>query len=185
MRKILFVVSLFLFTISGMSQEKVMNIVKMDGTTAQTRVTDLKQISFLTVDEGGNGLILRTLGGETAAVLFEANPVVTVSSGKLNIKPSSAEAIEMEITDIAEIVFGDASDASSIAKPEGFVCVMQDGCVLLRGIPEGVQPLVYSLDGRSLPTPPLQGDELRLNRKTLGTGFFIVKVGTFATKIRL
>lgn len=162
-----------------------MNILKTDGTHAQTRVADLQQISFLAVDAGSQGLLVKTKGDETVKVLFESNPVVTISNGKLNIKPSSAEAIEMEITDIAEIVFGDASDASSIAKPEGFVCVMQDGCVLLRGIPEGVQPLVYSLDGRSLPTPPLQGDELRLNRKTLGTGFFIVKVGTFATKIRL
>ena len=75
MRKILFVVSLFLGTLSGMSQEKVMNILKTDGTRAQTRVADLKQISFLTVDEGGQGLILRTLGGEMAAVLFETNPV--------------------------------------------------------------------------------------------------------------
>ncbi len=185
MRKILFVVSLFLGTLSGMSQEKVMNILKTDGTTAQTRVADLKQISFLTVNEGGQGLILRTLGGEMAAVLFETNPVVTVSSGKLNIKPSSESTISYEITDIAEIVFGDVSEATAISKPESFAFVLQDAGALLRDIPKDVKPLVFSLDGRRMPTPPISNGELRLNRATLGTGVFIVKVGTFTTKIRL
>jgi len=185
MRKILFVVSLFLGTLSGMSQEKVMNILKTDGTRAQTRVADLKQISFLTVDEGGQGLILRTLGGEMAAVLFETNPVVTVSSGKLNIKPSSESTISYEITDIAEIVFGDVSEATAISKPESFAFVLQDAGALLRDIPKDVKPLVFSLDGRRMPIPPISNGELRLNRATLGTGVFIVKVGTFTTKIRL
>lgn len=185
MRKILVVATLFLGALSGQAQEKVMNIQKTDGTTNQTRVADLKQISFLTVDEGGQGLLVKTLGGETTAVLFETNPVVTISSGKLIVKSSSAEAVEFEITDIAEILFGDASDASAISDLEGFACVLQDGGVLLRGIPNGVKPCVYSIDGRSLPTPHFRGGELRLSRATLGTGIFIVKVGTFSTKIQL
>lgn len=185
MRKILVVATLFLGALSGQAQEKVMNIQKTDGTTDQTRVADLKQISFLTVDEGGQGLLVKTLGGETTAVLFETNPVVTISSGKLIVKSSSAEAVEFEITDIAEILFGDASDASAISDLEGFACVLQDGGVLLRGIPNSVKPRVYSIDGRSLPTPHFRGGELRLSRATLGTGIFIVKVGTFSTKIQL
>ena len=185
MRKILVVATLFLGALSGQAQEKVMNIQKTDGTTNQTRVADLKQISFLTVDEGGQGLLVKTLGGETTAVLFETNPVVTISSGKLIVKSSSAEAVEFEITDIAEIQFGDASDASAISDLEGFACVLQDGGVLLRGIPNCVKPCVYSIDGRSLPTPHFRGGELRLSRATLGTGIFIVKVGTFSTKIQL
>ena len=185
MRKILVVATLFLGALSGQAQEKVMNIQKTDGTTNQTRVADLKQISFLTVDEGGQGLLVKTLGGETTAVLFETNPVVTISSGKLIVKSSSAEAVEFEITDIAEIQFGDASDASAISDLEGFACVLQDGGVLLRGIPNSVKPRVYSIDGRSLPTPHFRGGELRLSRATLGTGIFIVKVGTFSTKIQL
>ncbi len=184
MRKILVVATLFLGVLSGQAQEKVMNIQKTDGTTAQTRVADLKQISFLTVDEGGQGLLVKTTGGETTAVLFETNPVVTISDGKLIVKSSSADAVEFEITDITEILFGDASDASAISKLEGFACVLQDGGVLLRGIPTGVKPRVFSIDGRSFPTPPFMGDELRLTRATLGTGIFIVKVGTFSTKIQ-
>lgn len=184
MRKILFVTALFLGVISVQAQEKVLNIQKTDGTSTQTRVADLKQISFLTVDEGGQGLLVKTLDGETAAVLFETNPVVTVSSGKLIVKSSSADAVEFEITDIAEIQFGDASGATAICDLEGFACVLQDGGVLLRGIPKGVVPRVYSIDGRSIPTPPFLGGELRLDRATLGTGIYIVKVGKFSTKIQ-
>jgi hypothetical protein len=44
---------------------------------------------------------------------------------------------------------------------------------------------IYSIDGRSLPTPSFSNGELRLSRATLGTGIFIVKVGTFSTKIQL
>ena len=192
MRKTLFIVTFFLCVLSGQSQElrpskanasdKVMNILKTDGTTAQTRLADLKQISFLTVDEGIQGLLVKTLEGKMVGVVFEANPVVTVSKGKLIIKSSSADTMEFEISDIAEILFGE--DATGISSPESFAFVLQDGGALLRGIPKGVKPYVYSLDGRSIPTPPFAGGELRLSRATLGTGIFIVKVGSFSTKIQ-
>ena len=185
MRKILFVVTLFLGALTGQAQEKVMNVLKTDGTTAQTRVAELKQISFLTVYEGGQGILVKTTGGETATVLFEANPVVTISSGKLIIKSSSADALEFQVTDIAEIMFGDTSGGTAISELEGFACVLQDGCVLLRGIPEDAEPRVCTIDGRTFPTPPIRGGELRLSRATLGTGIFIVKVGTFSAKIKL
>ena len=184
MRKIIVLATLFLCILSSEAQEKVMNVQKTDGTSNQTRVEDLKQISFLAINEDNHGLLVKTLGGETAAVLFEANPVVTVSDGKLTVKYSSAAPVEFEITDIAEIVFGDVSDATAISELKGFGCVLQDGGALLRGIPKGVTPRVYSIDGRSLPTPPFQGGELRLSRATLSTGIFIVKVGTFSAKIQ-
>ena len=38
------------------------------------------------VDGTGHSLQVKTLGGETADVLFEANPVVTVADGKLIVK---------------------------------------------------------------------------------------------------
>ena len=197
MRKILFVTASLLCVLSSQAQEaprrqarlgassseKVINILKADGSNAQTRVADLKQISFLTVDEGGQGLKVKTLGGETTAVLFETNPVVTVSNGKLIIKSSSADDLEFEISDIAEIFFGEAG--TGINELKGFTIVLQDGGALLRDIPKNVKPLVYSIDGRSLPTPPISNGELRLSRATLGTGIFIVKVGTFSTKIKL
>ena len=162
-----------------------MKLLKKDGTSATTRVADLKQISFLTVDEGGQGLQVKTLGGETATVLFETNPVVTISSGKLIVKSTSADAVELEISDIAEIVFGDASDPTAISELKGFACILQEGGALLRGIPKGVKPRVYALSGHSLPTPLVQSGELRLNRTNLGSGIFIVKVGKFSTKVQL
>ena len=185
MRRIIFLATLFLCALSSGAQEKVMNVQKTDGTTAQTRVADLKQISFLSVDEGGQGLLVTTSDGETVAVLFEANPVVTVSSGKLTVKSDSEDVVQFEIADIVEILFGDASSATPVSRVEGFSCVLQDGGVLLRDIPKGVMPRVYSIDGRTLPTPSFRNGELRLSRETLGSGIFIVKVGSFSTKIKL
>ena len=184
MRKILFLVTLFLGALSCQAQEKVMDIQKKDGTSARTRVADLKEISFLTVDEGGQGLFVKTLSGETTTVLFETSPVVTISGGKLVVKPSSGDAVEFEITDIAEILF-QAPDVTAISQLKGFACVLQDGGVLLRDIPKGVKPRIYSLDGRNIPTPHYRGGKLRLTRTTIGTGTFIVKVGAFSTKIQL
>ena len=161
-----------------------MNIMKTDGTRVQTRVADLKQISFLTVDEGGQGLLVRTVGGETVAVLCETNPVVTLSDGKLSIASSTEDVVEFEITDIAEMLFGDAPDGIVVSELRRFDFVLQDGGAVLRNIPEGVEPRVYTSDGRSIPVPLCYG-ELRLSRATLGTGIFVVRVGTFSVKIKL
>ena len=184
MRKIL-AVTLSLCILPIHADEKVMNIQKKDGTTMQTRVADLKQINFLTTNEGGQGVLVKTQDGETAAILFKTVPVVTFASGKLTVKSTYADPVEFEITDIAEIQFGDKSEATAINLPKGLTCVLQEGGTLLRGIPEGVQPRLYSLDGRILPTPPVVEGELQLNRSTLGSGVFIVKIGSLATKIQL
>jgi len=183
MRRLFIVMTLFLGALAMQAQEKVMNILMTDGTSTQTRVAELTQISFLTVDEGGQGLLVKTVSGETVAVLFETNPVVTVANGKLVVTPASAEAMEFEITDIAEIIFCNDSDPMGIDAVKNFDYVLQDGGVLLRGIPESTKPYVYSIDGRCLPTPLMHNGELFLSRETLGTGIFIIKVGSFATKV--
>lgn len=185
MRKIFVIVTLFLGILSGQAQEKVIKVLKKDGTTTPTRVADLKQIQFLTIEEGGQGLLVKTLNGGTSAVRFETKPVVTISDGKLIIKPSSSDAIEFEISDIVEILFGDASDQANINEVKGFTFILQDRGALLQGIPQGAKASVYSLDGRSFPVPSIQNGELRLNRATLGSGIFIVKIGNFSTKIKL
>lgn len=185
MRKILISATLLLGALTGMAQEKVMNIQKTDGTSSSIRVAELKQISFLTIDEGVQGLLVKTTGGQTTAVCFETNPVVTIAKGSLTVKQSVGDPVVVELTEIEEIVFGDASNADAIGQVEGFACVMQEGGALLRGIPEGTVPHIYKPDGSMLPTPPFRGGELRLSRETLGTGIFIVKVGTFTAKIKL
>ena len=185
MRKAFIVVAFFLTALSGQAQEKVMNILKTDGTNSQTRVADFKQISFYNANNDGQGLLVKTLGGESAAVLFKSNPVVTILNGKLVVSPTSAEAVEVEIPDIAEISFGKVSDAAAINSLKGLEYELQEHGALFRGIPNGVKPRIYSIDGRSLRTPSVSNGELLLNRTTLGTGIFIVKVGTFSTKIKL
>lgn len=161
-----------------------MNILKTDGTIAQTRVAELKQISFLSLEEDEQGLLVTTNNDETIGVLFETNPVVTAANGKLIVK-STEKNWEFMITDIVEIQFGDTSNATGINNLENFGILVQENGVLLRDIPKGVKPQVYSIDGRKLPTPSFQNGELQLNRSTLGKGIFIVKVGKFSTKIQL
>lgn len=185
MRKILAVATLFLGALSVQAQEKVMKIQKSDGTIAQTRVADLKQISFLSVEEGIKGLLIKSLDGREAAVLFEANPKVTIASGKLTMKSNSAADIVFEVEDIAEISFDEEAIATSIGDMKDFDCMFQNDGTLLRNIPQGVTPSVYAVDGRKLPTPPMKDGELQLNRSTLGSGVFIVKIGSFTTKIKL
>lgn len=184
MRNCIVLVFLLFCSLTGRAQEKVMNVQKVDGTTIQTRVAELKEISFLAVEKDGQGLLVKSMGGETTAVRFEANPVVAVSNGRLTVTSDSEDAVEFEITDIAEIRFGDAK-GMAVEGVEAFSWVVQEGGVVLRGLPEGAVPRVYSADGRCLPVPPAEGGELRLSRETLGTGVFIVKVGTSAAKIKL
>lgn len=185
MRKTLLLVSLFLGILHSQAQEQVMNIWKTDGTSTQTRVADLKQISFLRVDGANQGMQVKTLGGETVAVLFETEPIVTVASGTLVIKPDSTEALEIEISDIAEIRFGDMPNSITSSQAKTLSCIMQDDGALISGISKGITPRVYSTDGRRLPVPPVSNGQLRLDRSTLGTGIFIVKVGSLSTKIML
>lgn len=184
MRKKLFIMSLFLGILSGYAQEKVMNIQKTDGKCVQTRVADLSQITFLTVKEGNQGLQIKTASGEIATVLFEGNPVLTTSDGKLTIKSSGEDALTFEIADIKEIVFCDTQSSISSNKAEGISCVVQNDGVLFLGIPEGVVPCVCTLDGRGLPSPSVRNGEMKLNKATLGTGVFIVKISGFSCKIR-
>ena len=185
MKKILFFSALFFGVLSAQAQEKVMKVQKKDGTSIPMRVAELKQISFLAADLDDQGLLLKTMGGEMAAVLFEANPVVTLSGSKLTVKSNSADAVEVEVTNIAEILFGQTTGVVPAGTRKDLACIMQESGVLLRGIPDGVTPRVYSLDGRSLATPAVRGSELQLNRAVIGRGIFIVKVGTFSTKIKL
>lgn len=185
MKKCFIISAFILCTLSVSAHEKVMNVQKSDGSSSSIRVADLKNISFLTVDKGSQGLLVKSNGGKTTAVLFESNPEVTVSAGKLIIKSNAPEPTEIEITDIAEIVFGDGSGSVGMIEQNDLVCVVYDDGVVLRGIPAGAEPAVYTLAGQRVATPPCQNGELRLSRTTLGSGIFIVKVGSSAIKIKL
>ncbi len=74
-RKII-VTTLFLCTLLGQAQETIMSVKKTDGTSTQTRVVDLKQISFLTSDDTTmitrltNGAIFRTDVNQVEEITF-------------------------------------------------------------------------------------------------------------------
>ncbi len=62
-QKIILVATLSFAVLSGQAQEKVMKVLKKDGTCTQTRVADLKQVSFLTVDEGSDLMLEKFVNG--------------------------------------------------------------------------------------------------------------------------
>ncbi len=186
MKKCIIISAFILSALSGMAQEKVMNVHKADGSSSSLRVADLKNISFLTVDKDNTSLSIKKTDGKTTTILFESNPVMTISDGTLLIRSSAPEPTEIGIADIAEIAFGDGSNSiNKVDKDDDLVCVVYDNGVTLRGIPTDVAPMIYTIDGRRIATPDCQDGELKLSRATLGGGIFIVKIGSFATKIKL
>ena len=97
MKRNLIVATLFLCTMPTLAQEMVMKVQKTDGTTAKTRVADLKQITFLGTDIAeenlpsstmimklANGAALRTAMDEVADISF-ADTTYNVNSGGYRI----------------------------------------------------------------------------------------------------
>ena len=97
MKRNLIVATLFLCTMPTLAQEMVMKVQKTDGTTAKTRVADLKQITFLGTDideenlpsstmimKLANGAALRTAMDEVADISF-ADTTYNVNSGGYRI----------------------------------------------------------------------------------------------------
>ena len=97
MKRNLIVATLLLCTMPTLAQEMVMKVQKTDGTTAKTRVADLKQITFLGTDideenlpsstmimKLANGAALRTAMDEVADISF-ADTTYNVNSGGYRI----------------------------------------------------------------------------------------------------
>ncbi len=187
MKKLLAMATLALCTLSGFAQtEKTMCVQKTDGTYALTRVAELSKISFLSIGDPGKGLIVSTSVAEPVGVFFEDSPEVTVSAGKLIVaSKSAASPVEIEIDNITEITFGTPASVSAPGRDSGIVCVLQSGAALFKGIPEGRVAEICGVDGRIVPAPAVTGGELRLDSDSLGKGIFIVRIGTFTTKVTL
>ena len=95
MRKFIVVATLFLGTLLGQAQEKVMNVMKTDGTRAQTRVADLKHISFYTVNEGDDVMLEKYTNG--AAFRTNVNEVeeITLADTTYNFNSSGFRILEV------------------------------------------------------------------------------------------
>lgn len=178
--------TLAVLALAGNAQEKTMCVHKTDGTYALTRVAELLKISFLSIDDQNKGMIVNTSVSEPLVVLFEAQPEVTVSDGKLVVaSKSAASSVEIEISNITEITFGIPASISAPGRDSGIVCVLQSGAAFFKGIPEGRVAEICGVDGRIVPAPAVTGGELRLDSDSLGKGIFIVRIGTFTTKVTL
>lgn len=176
-----------LCALAANAQEKAMHLHRADGTETVTRVAELSKITFLSIDDPGKGLTVGTAAGASVAVSFEDQPVVTVAAGKLRIASAAPDSpVEIEIDDITEIRFGNASTAvSAPGGSDGVACVLQPGAALFRGIAEGMSVSICTVDGRSVPVPAAAGGEMTLSRQQTGPGIYIVRIGSFTTKITL
>lgn len=163
-----------------------MCVHKTDGTYTLTRVAELNKISFLSIADPDRKLIVGTTVSDPVTVFFGDRPEITVSDGKLVVASKAADSpVEIEIDNVTEIRFDKATSVSSTGEAGGIVCVLQSGAALFRGIPEDAVPEVYTADGRSVPVPPCAGGEMLLSRQKTGSGIFVVRIGTFTTKITL
>lgn len=186
MKKPLAIATLALCALVANAQEKTMCIHKTDGTYALTRVAELTKISFLSIDDPGKGLIVVTSVADPVSVLFEQQPEVTVSDGKLIVtSKSAANNVEIEIDNVTELKFGTPASLSIPDADMGIVCVLQPGAALFRSIPDGVAAEICSIDGRTMPAPAIANGELKLSADTLGAGIYIVRIGTFTAKVTL
>lgn len=186
MRKFIIAAFLLHAPLTMLAQEKAMNILMADGSSSQIRVAELSEISFLSVNDRKDCLLLSTKASGEVKILFESHPVITASRGKLQITLSSpSDTMEYEISDIAEIRFSDSASVNSIKRIPGFSMVVRKDGVLIRGIPQGVVPGAYTTDGISVPLPDSRNGELMLSREALGRGVYVLKVGSFTTKIKL
>lgn len=181
--------ALAVFTLCALAanaQEKTMRVQNTDGTYTLTRVAEISRISFLSVADRGKAMIVSTVDSDPVTVLFEAQPEVTVSEGSLIISSKSTDTqVRIEINDISEIRFGEDISMSVPVATADIVCVLQGGSAIFKGITDGMKVNVCTIDGRSVPVPDCTGGELRLSRSNLGTGIFIVRIGTFTSKITL
>ena len=87
MKKILVAAALLLGALSSQAQEKVVNVIKTDGTNAQTRLADVKHIGFLTSEDTTmimkltNGAAFRTEVSEVEEITFADTTYNLNSSG--------------------------------------------------------------------------------------------------------
>ena len=94
MKKILVAAALLLGALSSQAQEKVVNVVKTDGTNAQTRLADVKHIGFLTSED--TTMIMKLTNG--AAFRTEVNEVeeITFADTTYNLNSSGFRILEAD-----------------------------------------------------------------------------------------
>ena len=184
--KVLALMALLLCTMAVNAQEKAMCVQMNDSSSTLTRVAELKKITFLSIADKGKALLVNTIGGNHATILLDDQPEVTVAAGSLVVTSKAADSpVKIEIDSIATMKFGDASSTKVSVLTAGIICSLQQGTATFKGIPSNSMIKVCTIDGGIVPIPRCTGGELRLTRASLGPGIYIVRIGTFATKITL
>ena len=145
-----------------------------------------KHLEDLGFTVGSSVTVMNTIGGNHATILLDDQPEVTVAAGSLVVTSKAADSpVKIEIDSIATMKFGDASSTKVSALTAGIICSLQQGTATFKGIPSNTMIKVCTIDGGIVPIPRCTGGELRLTRASLGPGIYIVRIGTFATKITL
>ena len=184
--KTLHVVTALVMSVLAMNgQDKTMHVQNQDGTYASTRVAELAKISFISVADQGKGMIISSTTSAPVKMLFEERPEVTVSGSKIVFTTQSSTPLEMEMSDITDIRFGEAASLTATEQNEGIECVLGAGSATFRGVACDATVAIYTVDGRRVAAPSVSGGEMTLSRNTLEAGIYIVHIGNFTTKITL
>ena len=99
MKKILVVAMLCLSALSVQAQEKVMNILKTDGTSSQTRVAEVKQIDFLNLTENNEAeqtatMIMKIINGAVFRTKVNVVNEITFADTTYNFNSSGYRILE-------------------------------------------------------------------------------------------
>ena len=92
MKKNLAVATIFFCSLSGQAQEKVMNILKTDGTNTQARVAEVKEISILSVDK--TTMILKSTNGAVDRIDADEVEDISFSDTTYNLNSTGYRIME-------------------------------------------------------------------------------------------
>ena len=134
-----------------------------------------------------DGLTITPFTGDPVTFLYSQEPDISFIGKSLKITTIGSEApVTLDMDNIKEITLGKSAGVEDLKDVQGIACMAQADGVIFTNIPANTKALVFSLDGRTTPVQTVGADgTLTLSRSELGTGIFIVKIGTFTSKVRL
>lgn len=122
--------------------------------------------------------------GDPVSFLFEQQPEVSFLAGSLRIQTAgNGQPVVFELNEIDHISFGDSSSAS-LPEEAGIRFFADSEGVHFLNIPLGLHAGIYDASGRALLSRTTTDPELHISRSSYPSGVYIVKIGSFNTKIK-
>lgn len=156
----------------------------------------LMLLSAFTMSAALTALHIHTASRGVVTLLLEDEPELTFNEDRsitVEVTSPSAEPTEpinLSFDDVEGCTYGDANDyvedgvSSAVVDNDNEIVIHFDGnLVIFDGVPQSLTAEVYSLNGTKVANVPAMDGTVSLDRSTLGRGVYIVRIGTFVTKL--